>query len=140
MVLGIGTLLALLFRALGWPVLFGVTLGALALFTVLWIFTLLTPREPVVILSQLPDELREPLEPFIRRGTEKLAVSEIRRFYRAAGELMEDRAELARHQADLINAATAYQLAASMAEFVNGLSAEERALQEYRRQDGDRAA
>jgi hypothetical protein len=92
--------------------------------------------EPVVILAQLPEELRAPLQPFVRRGTECLTVSEIRRFYAAGGELMEDRAKLFSHQTELMNAASAYQLATAMAEFVNSLSAEDRALlqiQQHRR-------
>jgi hypothetical protein len=91
--------------------------------------------EPVVILSQLPDELREPLQPFVRRGVEYLTVGQVRRFYAACGDLMQDRARLYRHQAELTNAVTAYQLATAMADFVRQLSPEDRAVLEFRRRD-----
>ena len=102
------------------------TLGAFAI-----IAAAVTSSEPVVILSQLPDELREPLRPFIRRGREELTVSEVRQFYRAAGELMQDRAELFRHQAELVNATSGFELATALAQFIEGLSVEDRALLQH---------
>ena len=109
-------------------------LGLFLVLVSLAIILMLDPDEPVVILSQLPEELREPLQPFVRRGTDRLPVSEIRRFYAAAGELMEDRAQLFRHQAELTNAATAQQLAIAMADFVNSLPEEDRAVLQIERQ------
>ena len=78
--------LALLFRILNADILFGSMLALFLFLVVMGIILMLDPDEPVVILSQLPDELRQPLQPFVRRGVDRLPVSEIRSFYRAAGE------------------------------------------------------
>jgi hypothetical protein len=128
-------LLTLVFRACAWPVAFGIALAVFVGLFLIGLGALFTSDEPVVILSQLPDDLREPLRPFTRRGAETLRASEIRQFYRASAELIEDRTNLARHQAELVNATTGLELATAVADFLNHMSPEERALLEYHRRD-----
>ncbi len=132
--LGLVGLFAWLCLKLNWPMYFGGSVVLFVFVALVLVVGFLPSSEPVVILSQLPDDLREPLMPFVRRGTQQLTVSQIRRFYRAAGELMEERADLARHQADLINASSALQLASAMADFVRDLSSEDRALLQIEQQ------
>jgi hypothetical protein len=128
-----GLLALVLHLRLHWPLLSAAIVPLIAIIALVTLVGVLVPEEPVVILSQLPDDLREPLEPFIKRGRETLTVPEIRQFYRAAAELMEERTDLAHHQAALINSMTALELATAIAEFVNSLAPEERSLLEYRR-------
>lgn len=88
--------------------------------------------DSLVEISKLPLDMQEPLQPFLRRGIRYLTPQEIRRFYDEAGALIDERARLHLHQADLIKAQTNHALAAAMSEFVATLNHEERALLQMR--------
>jgi hypothetical protein len=89
-------------------------------------------NQPLVDIQALSPELQEPLAPFIRRGIRYLRTDQVRRFYEQAGTLIEERTRLYDQQTAAIKAQTDYELATAMAEFVAGLSVEERGLLQMR--------